>query len=95
MPPTKGTEVVKKNCANWKDADNAKLLSLLHPRGPIDPNDRGATNIKRLHQEWPNKSYKTFATLVRGKLEKICTREAIDGARRARRRLEGEYLVNC
>ena len=94
MPPTKGAETAKKS-ANWKEADNAKLLSLLHPRGPIDPNDRSATNIKRLHKEWPHKSYKTFATLIRGKLEKICAGEAIDGARKARRRLQGEYHVDC
>ncbi len=90
MPPTKGTESARSKSANWKEADNAKLLSLLHPRGPTDPNDHSATNIKRLHQEWPNKTYKSFATLVRGKLEKICAGHAIDGARGIRRRLEGE-----
>ncbi len=44
MPPTKGTEVAKKKSSNWKDDDKAKLLSLLHLHGSIDPNDSSATN---------------------------------------------------
>jgi hypothetical protein len=92
MPPTKGTEAKPKKSANWKDAFNSKLLSLLHPHGPINPNDHSATNIKRVYQEWPNnKIYRSFATLIHGKLEKICAGKAINGAREVHERLEGEY----
>jgi hypothetical protein len=93
MPPTKGTEAKKRAAANWKDADNHKLTQLLKPIGKIDPHDHSKANIQKLHENWPNKPYKSFATLVRGKLEKICAGEAIDGARRAKKRVKGKTLI--
>jgi hypothetical protein len=90
VPPTKGTEAKPKKSANWKDAFNAKLLSLLHPHGPIDPNYHSATNIKRVYQESPNETYKSIATLICRKFEKICAGKATNGAREVCKRLEGE-----
>jgi hypothetical protein len=72
MPPTKGKEAKKRATANWKDANKHKLNQLLQPIGKIDPHDHIIANILKLHENWPNKRYKSFATLVRGKLEKIC-----------------------
>jgi hypothetical protein len=70
----------------WKSGDDAKLLSLIQ-QGIIDPADRSIAAIKRLHKEWPQKPYKSFAQLVCVKLEKIHLAQNIEGARRIRTQL--------
>jgi hypothetical protein len=75
---------------HWKDADNHKLTQLLK----IDPHDHSKANIQKLHENWPNKPYKSFATLVRGKLEKICAGEAIAAETMATKEAQDSDLCN-
>jgi|JI7StandDraft_1071085.scaffolds.fasta_scaffold698630_1 hypothetical protein len=89
MPPR---HTANSTTNNWKAADDAKLLSFVK-QGLIDPADRSLSAIKRLHQEWPHKTYKSFAHLVRSKLEKIHAAQSIEGARKVQARLNelGEF----
>ena len=78
----------------WKAADDAKLLSC-GKQGLIDPADQSLSAIKRLHQEWPHKMYKSFAHLVRSKLEKIHPAQSIEGARNGQAHLNELGKFSC
>ncbi len=82
--------------SKWKSGDDAKLLRLVK-QGLVDPSDRSIATIKLLHKEWPQKSYKSFAQLIRGKLEKIHLAQNIEGARRVRAQLDQQQgkLLLC
>ncbi len=89
MPPHR-SEPQNKNTSHWKPADNIKLLNLVK-QGQIDPEDRSLAAIKKLHaDEWPHKTYKSFAYLIRPKLEKLHTARVIEGARKAQSQVEQE-----
>jgi hypothetical protein len=76
-----------------KAADNANLLSLVK-QGLVDPADWSLSAIKKLHQEWPHKTYKSSIHLVQSKLEKIHASQSIEGARKVQARLNklGKFL---
>ena len=98
MPPRQNTPQNKSN-SHWKPADDVKLLNLVK-QGQVDPEDRSLAAIKRLHaEEWPQKTYKSFARLIRPKLEKLHTARVIEGARKTQSRIEQEgkmsWFVDC
>ena len=88
--PTRRNEPQNKCTSHWKPADDTKLLDLVK-QGRVDPEDRSLAAIKKLHaEEWPHKTYKSFARLVRPKLEKLHTARVIEGARKAQSQVEQE-----
>ena len=88
--PTRRNEPQNKSTSHWKPADDTKLLDLVK-QGRVDPEDRSLAAIKKLHaEEWPHKTYKSFARLVRPKLEKLHTARVIEGARKAQSQVEQE-----
>ena len=94
MPPRRN-EPQNKSTSHWKPADDIKLLNLVK-QGRTDPEDRSLAAIKKLHaEEWPHKTYKSFAHLIRTKLEKLHTAKVIEGARKAQSQTEQEGTMNC
>ena len=87
MPPRKGT--TSNPTRYWKKADDAKLRELIES-GTINPDDRSPAAFIRLHEEWPSKNFKSFKTLIRGKLEKFSAEQAINSARIVKARNKGE-----
>ena len=63
----------------------------------LTPSDRSIATIKLLHKEWPQKSYKSYAQLIHGKLEKIHLAQNIEGARRVWAQLDQQQgkLLLC
>ena len=93
MPPRRN-EPQNKSTSHWKPADNIKLLNLVR-QGRVDPEDCSLAAIKKLHaKEWPHKTYKSFAQLIRIKLEKLHTFRVIEGARKAQSQTEQEGMMN-
>ena len=93
MPPRRN-EPQNKSTSHWKPADDIKLLNLVK-QGRIDPEDRSLAVIKKLHaEEWPHKKYKSFAHLIRTKLEKLHTARVIEGDRKAQSQTEQEGKMN-
>jgi ADP-heptose:LPS heptosyltransferase len=68
----------------WNKSDDAKLLDLINrPNNGIDLS-RGKENVKRIHKHWPNRQWKNFATLIRGKLQDLKTARLFHGGRRCK-----------
>ena len=69
--------------AKWNKTDDKKLLELINK-----DNDNGitlsreASNIRLIHRHWPHRAWKNFASLIRGKLEKIEIEGVLHGKRR-------------
>lgn len=85
MPPksnTFATEADKK--AKWCKADDRKLQALISQEGNNINLGRDKDNIKRIHKHWPQRDYKNFATLIRGKLEKFEIERILHGKRRSK-----------
>ena len=87
MPPRKGT--TSNPTCYWKKADDAKLRELIES-GAINPDNRSPAAFTRLHDEWPWKNFKSFKTLIHGKLEKFSAEKAINSAQKVKARNKGE-----
>ena len=87
MPPRKGT--TSNPTHYWKKADDAKLRELIES-GAINPDDRSPAAFIRLHEEWPWKNFKSFKTLIRGKLEKFSTEQEFNSTQKVKARNKGE-----
>ena len=87
MPPRKG---ITSNPTHYsKKADNAKQRELIES-GAINPDDCSPATFIRLHEEWPWKNFKSFKTLIHGKLEKFSAEQAINSAQKVKARNKGE-----
>jgi hypothetical protein len=94
MPPRRN-KPQNKSTSHWKPADDIKLLNFVK-QDRIDPEDHSLAAIKKLHaEEWPHKTYKSFARLIHTKLEKLHTARVIEGARKAQSQTEQEGTMNC
>ena len=87
MQPQKGT--TSNPTRYWKKADDAKLRELIES-GAIDPDDRSPAAFTRLHEEWPWKNFKSFKTLICGKIEKFSAEQTINSAQKVKARNKGE-----
>jgi hypothetical protein len=93
MPP-RWNKPQNKSTSHWKPAHDIKLLNLVK-QGQIDPKDRSLAAVKKLHaEEWPHKTYKSFAHLMCTKLQNLHTARVIEGARKAQSQTEQEGKMN-
>jgi hypothetical protein len=86
MPPTrKEARTEADKVAKWNKSDDKKLLALIDPENQNGINlSRGKENIKKIHSHWPHRSWKNFATLIRGKLQQLKVAQTLHGGRRCK-----------
>ena len=70
MPPHRNT-AMQQETSYWKRGDNAKLNKLIQT-GKVHLKDHSCTALKKIHQELPNKSYKSFTTHPWKAWEDLC-----------------------
>ena len=87
MPPRKGT--TSNPTHYWKKADDTKLRELIKS-GAINPDNCSPVAFIRLHEEWLWKNFKSFKTLIHGKLEKFSAEQAINSTQKVKARNKGE-----